>query len=235
MGGVYHEVVPPERVVFTAIAEDDHGRPALTAHTTVTFAEENGRTTVTVRVHAEAVSDVGVMMVKGIERGWTESLERFGAEVSVAATGGLELLITRVFDAPRALVYDAWTNPEHVVQWRGPRGRAASHVELDVRPGGRWRLCWRADAGGDAVCQGGVYRVVEPPERLVYTNIWENMPGVPGVELVVEVRFTEDNGRTTMRFRQTGFDTVEFRDGHERGWSNSFDALATFVARAGRG
>ncbi len=237
MRGVYHEVVPPDRVVFTAIAEDDDGRAAVTAHTTVTFAEEKGKTTVTVRVHAEAVSDLGVMMLTGLERGWTESLERFGAAVTVAVAAGAtaagpELVITRVFDAPRALVYEAWTNPAHLAQWRGPRGRTATHNEQDVRPGGRWRRCWRADEAGDEICQSGVYRVVEPPARLVYTNTWAGMPGVSGVELVVDVRFTEDGGKTTMQFRQTGFDSVAFRDGHARGWGNSFDALDEFVTRS---
>lgn len=144
-----------------------------------------------------------------------------------------ELVITRVFDAPARLVFRAWTEPEHLVHWSAPRGFTITHCEGDLRPGGAWRSCMRSPAGED-LWLGGVYREIVEGERLVFTHAWDGKDGRPGHETVVTVAFTEAGGKTTMIFRQAGFESVEARDGHRGGWTECFDRLAEHFVTARR-
>lgn len=136
-----------------------------------------------------------------------------------------ELLITRVFDAPRELVFKAWTEREHILRWLAPRGMAVTQAEGDLRPGGHWRSCIRKPDGTD-LWVGGRYREIAPSERLVFTHAWDGPDGKPGHETVVSVRFEDLGGKTRMIFHQTLFDSVANRDGHRHGWGECFDILA---------
>jgi len=140
----------------------------------------------------------------------------------------LELVITRVFDAPRELVFRAWTDRNHLTSWWGPRGFRATSWTMDVRPGGAWRGCMRSTGGLDYWSQG-VYREITPPEKLLFTFAWDGDHDMPTTETVVTIFFTEEDGKTKMTFRQTPFDSVEQRDSHEEGWSESFEGLAAYV------
>ncbi|HEX3966578.1 MAG TPA: SRPBCC domain-containing protein [Edaphobacter sp.] len=149
-----------------------------------------------------------------------------------------ELHITRVFDAPRELVWRVMTDPEHIKHWSGPRQFEATNVENDQRPGGKWRLCLHTDGfdTGDGVLrqfdlrQGGENLEVVEPERLVYTFKWEDNPGLSSnVETVVTITLEEEGGKTTMNFRQAFFVTSADRDGHVRGWNSSFDRLEDYL------
>lgn len=121
-----------------------------------------------------------------------------------------QILITREFAAPRHLVYRAWTTPDLVRRWwAGHRGKTTD-VELDLRPGGRWRYVMIAN-GGFEVAFHGEYREVLPNERLVYTEVYE-IPGATDEGApVVTVTFTEDAGRTTVTMR-TETHSQELRD-----------------------
>jgi uncharacterized protein YndB with AHSA1/START domain len=141
------------------------------------------------------------------------------------------LEVTRIFDAPRSLVFKAWTDPAHVARWKGPRGFTTTHFENDLRPGGAWRSCLRRDETGQELWQGGVYREVVEPERLVFTFAWDGEDGRPGHETVITLTFAERQGKTTMTLRQAVFDTVAQRDGHQGGWSSSFERLAEHLAQ----
>jgi len=141
-----------------------------------------------------------------------------------------ELSITRVFDAPRDLVFQAWTDPRHLAAWWGPRGFVAPSVDMDVSPGGRWRTCIRPEDGGDEYWCSGQYREVTPPERLVFTFAWEEPPGTRGDDTVVTVSFADLGGKTEMTFHQAAFDSVAVRDEHESGWVECFDDLAIHLA-----
>jgi uncharacterized protein YndB with AHSA1/START domain len=79
------------------------------------------------------------------------------------------LVMTRVFDAPQALVFKLWTNPGHAINWWGPRDCPATLLEMDARPGGTSRACLRRDETGEDLWHGGVFREVVPPRRLVFT------------------------------------------------------------------
>jgi len=139
-----------------------------------------------------------------------------------------ELTITRVFDAPRALVFRLWTDPRHAKNWWGPTDYPASHLEMDVRPGGAWRGCLVSTADGRELWQHGVFREVVAPERLVFTFVWDE-EGERGIETLVTVSFAEQGGKTHMTFRHAPFQSDEERDGHHGGWSSTFDRLDQYL------
>jgi uncharacterized protein YndB with AHSA1/START domain len=141
-----------------------------------------------------------------------------------------ELIIRRKFDAPRERVFDAWIDPELGKQWSAPRDFTVPFLEGDPRPGGTWRLCMRR-ANGEDLWVGGVYREVQRPERLVSTHAWENPDGTPGEETLMTITLAERDGKTEMTFRQSGFETVESRDGHREGWTECFDQLDELLTR----
>lgn len=140
----------------------------------------------------------------------------------------LELVIERVFDAPRELVFKAWTDPRLALNWWGPRDYPARNVEMDVKPGGKWRCCLRSAETGEELWHGGVFREVVPPRRLVFTFSWEE-DGERGHETLVTITFAEERGNTRMRLRQAPFDTADNRDSHRGGWNSALDRLAEFV------
>ncbi len=105
-----------------------------------------------------------------------------------------EVVVTRVVDAPRRVVFDAWTNPEHIPQWMlGPEGWTMPVCEIDLRPGGSWHFVWRKSDGTE-MAMSGTYREVVPPERLVSTEKW----GPEWPETVNKLVLTESGGQTTV-------------------------------------
>ncbi len=143
-----------------------------------------------------------------------------------------ELVVTRVFDAPRRLVFGVWTEPEHAARWWGPRGFVTLSCEMDVRPGGAWRRRMRSPEGTVHV-KRGVYREVVAPERLVFTYADED-PGTGrrlGPETLVTVTFAEGaGGKTEVTLRQTGFEAEESRSSHEAGWTSCLERFAGYLA-----
>jgi len=133
-----------------------------------------------------------------------------------------ELVIMRVFNAPRDLVWKAWTDPKHAVQWWGPKDYPATQLEMDVRPGGVWRGQLRSTEDGRLLSHKGVFREVAAPERLVFTFAWDE-EGERGLGTLVTITFADQNGKTLMTFRQIPFQSAEERDGHKSGWTSAFD------------
>ena len=140
------------------------------------------------------------------------------------------LVMQRVFNAPRDLVFKAWTDPKHLVHWSCPRAFTLTHCEGDLRPGGAWRSCMRASDGTE-LWLGGVYREIVTPERLVFTHAWDDRTGKPGHQTLVTITLAERHGKTEMTFRQTEFESVESRDGHRGGWTECFEKLTEYVQR----
>jgi uncharacterized protein YndB with AHSA1/START domain len=153
---------------------------------------------------------------------------------SDARSGERELVLTRTFDAPRALVFAAWTEPELVVQWRAPRGCHLRSCTMDLRPGGAWRACMHWADGTDH-WQGGVFREIVPPERLVFTYAWEDGDGRPKHETLVTVTFAERAGATELHLRQSVFESESSRDSHGGGWRETLDVLADHLAKTAEG
>jgi len=142
-----------------------------------------------------------------------------------------ELVVTRIFDAPVELVWKAWTEPERVMRWWGPKGYTSPAAEIDLRVGGKYLWCMRSPEGQD-LWSTGVYREIVPLERLVSTNSFadENGNPVPAshygitadlpLEMVAEVTFEDLGGKTKLTLRH------EMREGADAGWNESFDKLA---------
>lgn len=142
------------------------------------------------------------------------------------------LHMQRVFDAPRELVWRAWTNPEVVVLWLGPVEWPAVKVSQDLRVGGAWRACLRSPETGADLWQGGIYREIVPPERLVFTFKWdESHEDGPPVDTVVTIVFSETaDGRTRMDFTHEGLKSEQSLTGHKHGWTSTFDRFDAYLA-----
>jgi uncharacterized protein YndB with AHSA1/START domain len=237
------EVVPMEKVVLELTGGREGAAP-VRFHKTMSFTDEDGGTRMTIRIEFATAEerDRNVREYGSIEGG-RQMFDRLAAHLQLkekpAGEATHELSITRVFDAPRELVWRAWTDPEMAMQWSGPKQFPAFHVELGKKPGDRWRIGLRGrPPGSDAaveIWQGGVLKEFVPPEKLVYTYAWEDrsavgLPkdGAPH-DTTITVRLEEYGGKTTMHFHQAFFATAGERDGHNGGWSSSFERLAELV------
>ena len=144
-----------------------------------------------------------------------------------------DLVITRVFDAPRELVWKAWTDPFHARHWWGPPMCPAIEMNMDLRIGGKWRNCLKSAEDGSLLWQHGVFTDIVPPERLVFTFTWDNNQYLefPNVPMLVEVTFEDGDGGTRVTLRQTGLHSIADRDGHGVGWNGTFDRFETYAAQ----
>ncbi|MDQ8027915.1 MAG: SRPBCC domain-containing protein [Brevundimonas sp.] len=142
------------------------------------------------------------------------------------------LRMQRTFDAPRALVWRAWSQPEVLVLWMGPVEWPATHVTADFRVGGEWRIRLTSPETGEHLWQGGVYREIVAPERLVFTFKWdESHEDGPPVDTLVTVELAEtDDGRTVMDFTHQGLKSEQSLTGHRHGWNSTADRLEAWLA-----
>ncbi len=243
---VFTEVVPMERI-SVRLKGGREGGPPVEFVQTMTFTEEEGGTRFTITATFETAEqrEENVRTYRSIEgaQQMFERLERHLAPIEEPEEGRHVLKVTRVFQAPRELVWRAWTDAEMAKQWGGPKQFPVAHLEQDVRVGGRWRKCLRGTPpGADGpveVWQGGRFLEVRPPELLVFSYAWEKRASVGLAEdgdpheTTVTVQLEEHDGKTTMYFRQEFFPTAAERDGHKGGWSSSFDRLEEFVRAQG--
>jgi uncharacterized protein YndB with AHSA1/START domain len=151
------------------------------------------------------------------------------ANKRAAAPAEQTLVIKRTFDAPRDLLWKVWSDPVQAKNWWGPEGFTAPVVELDVRPGGKWRAMMRSPDGKE-LWQHGVYREIVPPEKISFTFIWDEHPEH---EMLITITFAARGNKTDMVFRQGVFTSVEDRDGHEGGWNQSFDRFVAYLKTVG--
>lgn len=144
-----------------------------------------------------------------------------------------EIAMTRVFDAPRALVFDAYTKPELVRRWLlGPDGWSMPVCEIDLRVGGAYRYVWRHDQNGTEMGMGGVYREIAAPERLVCTERFDES-WYPG-EALDTIVLVERGGKTTltqtMRYESRDARDAVLKSPMESGVRAGFDRLAKLLA-----
>jgi uncharacterized protein YndB with AHSA1/START domain len=147
-------------------------------------------------------------------------------------TAERELVISRIFDAPRSLVFRAWTDPAHRARWMGPKGFTGTVITMDARPGGAYRFHMRSPEGSEH-WQQGVFREIVEPERLVLTFVWTDAQGNAWrPETLLTLTFAEHEGKTKLTLHQAVFESVTARDSHRGGWSSSLERLAEYLGAA---
>ncbi|NJC89242.1 MAG: SRPBCC domain-containing protein [Desulfuromonas sp.] len=154
-----------------------------------------------------------------------------------------ELVITRIFSASRELVWKAWTEPERMMRWWGPKDFTAPFCKIDLRVGGNYLYCMRSPDGRDYWATGR-YRDIVAPSRLIFTDSFADEKGnvVPAsdygmdgewpLELLVMVTFEAETGQTRMTLRHIGIPAGEMREMCAAGWNESFDKLAAGLAES---
>jgi uncharacterized protein YndB with AHSA1/START domain len=231
--GVYREIVPFEKIVATERFEEPRmGNPEY--QTTLTLEEFNGKTKMTNRVLHPSTESRDAQLNSGMERGAADAFDQLEELLATERERmEREIEITRIFDAPRELVFDAWTDPEHMVQWWGPSVFTNHSCELDVRPGGAWQIVMRSPDGTDFRCQG-VYSEVVKPERLIFTNDAVDQNGQPLLKGFTTVKFADQGGKTRLTLQTRAIGLVDLAPqmlrGMEQGWSQSLDKLAGHLA-----
>jgi uncharacterized protein YndB with AHSA1/START domain len=139
--------------------------------------------------------------------------------------GDGHLRLSRQFEAPREIIFKAWTDPSWLVRWMGPQECTCPHAETDLRVGGAFKMAIRGPEGNDHWAHG-IYKEVNAPDRLVFSWQWEQEDGSLGAEMLIALDFRDNKGGTELTLTQTRFPTDESRDQHRGGWSGAFQSLA---------
>jgi len=235
---VFLEVVKPERLVYKH--EPEAGSEPANFQVTVTFAGEGGKTALTMRMlFPSAEARRHVVEKYGAVEGANQTLDRLAerftqtaAEQLPGQTADRELVVTRIFDAPRELVFKAWTEPERLKRWWGPKGFTNPICEVDLRPGGALRIHMRAP-NGTIYPMTGVFQEIVAPERLVFTSAALDDEGNPLFEQLTTVIFEEHEGKTKLNVIATVSkarpEAAPHLAGMDEGWRQMLDRLATEV------
>ncbi|HMD67337.1 MAG TPA: SRPBCC domain-containing protein [Chitinivibrionales bacterium] len=253
--GAYREIVYHQRIVYTDSFADEKGAivPAtyygmgpetpLEMTVTVTFDGHNGKTTMILKHAGMPLGTTSELA----EQGWNESFDKLAESLVhhktsrrgtdstqtnfVAEPGRQEIVMTRIYDAPRDVVFKKYTDPDLIPLWWGP-GRLSTTVDkMEVRPGGMWRFV-QQDQKGEGFAFHGVYHAVVAPARLVYTFEFE---GMPGHVLLETDEFEELDGKTKCTVT-TVFQSATDRDGMlvtgmEQGATESTDRFAELLKK----
>lgn len=237
----YLEVVAPERIVYKHGGGSD--TEPVNFQVTVTFEEADDHTRLQMRMlFPSAVALQHVVEKYGADKGLEQTMDRLveraealadpaESRLTVTLPSDVEIMLKRAFNAPRRLVYEVVSNPQHIARWWGCEGSTVDVEEHDLRPGGGWRFVLRMPGG--MVCPfKGVFQEIVPNERLVQTFIYDVdfIRDHPSVETMT---LTEHEGKTTLRVI-VRHDSKESRDAHlnsgmESGASQSYDRLAALI------
>jgi uncharacterized protein YndB with AHSA1/START domain len=229
---IFLEVDPPRRLVYKH--EPEPGSDPVHVETTVTFENLGGKTNLTMRMLFPSAEDRDYLVnTYHADEGGRQTLARLTEHLDRLAEANKHLAITRTFDAPRELVFKAWTDPKHLSQWWGPHGFTNPVCEIDVRPGGRILIHMRAPDGVEYPMHGRFEEIVEP-ERLVFTSGVKEADGSSRFEVRNTVTFLDAGpGKTEIRLR---LDVVSATDnananlaGAEMGWAQTLERLAAHV------
>lgn len=237
---VYDEVVAPERLVFRHV-DDKENEPVL-FQTIVTFVNQDGKTKLTMRAIFPSTAERDrVIKEHGAKEGGNQTLDRLGNLLTKIVTKSL--IITRIFDAPRELVFKAWTDPKLIEKWWGPRGVTNPVCELDARPGGSINIVMLAGKelgsyAGQKWPIKGTFDEVIPPKRIVFTSsALEDENGNPQLEQKVTIMLEDLEGKTKMTLNivltKIGPGTEEALSGMEMGWNQSIDKLGEELEKLG--
>lgn len=151
---------------------------------------------------------------------------------TIIRTDQRTLVLTRTLNASRELVFEAWSDPKHLVRWWGPNDFTLPHCEQDFHVGGRYRFCMRAPDPGSGTGATrdhwvrGEYTHIDPPSRLVFTWLREDADGDIWCDTVIEVTLEQRGANTLLTLNQTTFATVPHCEEHNIGWNECLDRLA---------
>lgn len=236
---VFQEIVEPELLVY-AHDDDDKGPDAIRFNTTVSFHEAGaGKTKLTMRsVFSSKQEKDRVEKLAGAVEGGLQHVGRLAeylagqnggkaAALTIALPSEKEVILRRVFNAPRALVFEAMTKPEHICKWWGPREFAVSECEMDFRVGGSWRFVQRKSDGTEHPFRGE-YLEIAAPERIVQTFIYD-VDFIRDYPMTEHMTLTEQDGKTILTTRVVHL-SQQSRDGYlasgaEWGAGESMDRL----------
>ena len=207
--GVYRDVVPNERLSWDDFCDDFDGKFFHKAFVAVSFEDLGGKTRVTLRARLDPPTDRAPRwtlpaMEEGWVDGWKDNLANLSGYLPHSRTAERAMTISRVYDAPRALVWQAWTEIEHVKNWWGPRGFTTTTQSREVKAGGVWRFVMHGPDGTDYP-NWVTYLEVRPPERLVYAH----GTGADAVEFHTTVTFEALGPRKTRLTLHAVFVTAE--------------------------
>jgi uncharacterized protein YndB with AHSA1/START domain len=150
----------------------------------------------------------------------------------VADPQDLVLVLTRVLEAPRALVFKVWSEPEHLVRWWGPTGFTLPSCKIEFHPGGAFH-CLMLSPEGSEHRMHGVYREIVAPEKISFSWTWVDAEGQPGPETLVTVTLEEagkDGAQTKLTLHHAVFESITARDAHNGGWTQCLERLGAYVA-----
>jgi uncharacterized protein YndB with AHSA1/START domain len=202
MTGVFNAIVLPERIVFTSVARDSQDNPLLEATTTINFAEADGKTKLTVHASAVGIAASAPQMLAGMDAGWTQSLEKLSSLIENSADR--EIITKRIFAAPRELLFKAWSEPEHLKRWWGPKGFSNTFHEFDFRPAGNWRFVMHGPDGKDYP-NHSVFVAIDKPQRIFLQHL--SKP-----QFQVTATFEDLGGKTKQTFRMLFASAAECAD-----------------------
>ncbi len=153
-----------------------------------------------------------------------------GNKLTVTTPSDREIVLTRMFDAPRDLVFEAHTSCEHMSNWWGPRKYEVASCDIDFRPGGKWRVVHRGPDGDEEHGFRGEFREIVPPERIVWTFEYEGWPG----QISVETLRLEEVDRKTKLTATAVYASKEARDGMiesgmESGAAETYERLDEYL------
>lgn len=161
---------------------------------------------------------------------------------TVAEAKGHNIVISRIFDAPRESVWKAWTDRDSLMRWWGPKSYTSPTYQIDLRVGGKYLFCMRSPEGKD-IWGTGVYRELVEPERIVCSDSFADEKGnvVPAsyygmesdfpLEMQVTVTFEEHGGKTKMTLQHAGLPSGTIMDMTKQGWNESFDKLVEVLKK----
>jgi len=235
----FDEIVAPERIAFHHNAE---GSEKVHHWTFVTFEDVGGKTKLTMRLLFSSVEEKErVVREYGAAEGLKQTVGRLADYVSDwGKSGGLEkhVTLTRLFKAPRALVFEAFTNAKHLAEWWGPKGFTNPVCEIDARPGGAILIHMTMEGTEFSHPMTGTVHEVVPNERLVFTAVARDANNDVLLESHTTVTFRDEGGATrlTVEARAKGRQPIArmMLAGMQEGWSQSLDKLDELVVRLAR-
>ena len=227
---VFKEIVKPERVVFELTGgKKDDPVTTKTASWTLEAQGDKTRLTLCMTFVTKEQRDLTLKVVKAIDGG-NQTIDRLVEHLGVKPA--YELKLERLIDAPRARVYEAWTDPKQMAQWFAPKPYQLVVKNMDFRPGGKYEMAMRGPDGNDFPFSG-TYRVILPPAILAWSG---EFPGGPADQITAVMSFEEEDGKTRLRVRQTFHVMTPMVEhaakGAKQGWGMTLDQLAEYLRKA---